>query len=58
MGELRLFLPDNVRVDLRPVRVWLGEYRKGFKESTGLPENVPTVGVTASVSMGGISIRN
>lgn len=57
MGECRVYLPDNAKVDLERARVAMGEARSDKPPVKDLPPGAPTIKVDVSGSMGELRIE-
>lgn len=59
MGQCRLWLPDNVKVDMEKSKVAMGEARTDrLPDPSELPPDAPTLRISASGSMGELRIEN
>ncbi len=57
IGECRLWLPDDVRVDLKRARVALGESSVDRPRSKPLPDDAPTLTVRTSGGIGEVRLE-
>lgn len=57
IGESRLWLPDNVRVDIERASVALGERDVEWPDQDDLPADAPTLTVSLSGNIGEVSIE-
>jgi hypothetical protein len=58
MGECRLWLPKNARIDIVRASVGLGEKRIDDHDRSGLPEDAPLLTLSLSGSMGELRIED
>lgn len=59
MGQCRLWLPDNVKVEMGKTNVAMGEARTDrLPDPSELPADAPTLRISASGSMGELRIEN
>ncbi len=57
IGESRLWLPDNVHIDIERARVALGEKRVDQRDTSDLPADAPTLTVSMTGSIGEVRVE-
>lgn len=58
MGELRITVPEDIHVNLKPTTVMFGEQHSSVQKSEHIPDDAPTLNLRTSMSMGELSIRS
>ena len=56
MGEVRVLLPETVKLDVKPARASMGEARTTVRENPDLPEDAPTLRVDTAITMGELRV--